>query len=189
MREILDNSYFSQDFSRYFGAPPNIRTLILNVPKYPELIFLLFFRLASLSDRLGIFLRFFARVNYHILVKLFHFQIPLTVNIGPGFYIGHFGRIILHPDTRIGRNVNIGTGVTIGAEVRGPRNGVPIIGDSVWIGTNAVIVGKIEIGDNVLIAPNAFVNRDIPSNSIAFGNPIIIKPNLSATEGYITNKV
>ena len=55
-------------------------------------------------------------------------------------------------------------------------------------GANAVIVGKINIGNNVLIAPNSYVNFDVPDNSIVIGNPgkIIHKDN--ATEGYINKK-
>lgn len=85
--------------------------------------------------------------------------------------------------------MNIGTGVTIGQENRGKRKGCPKIGNQVWIGTNAVIVGNITIGDNVLIAPNSYVNKDIPSNSIAIGNPIVIHENKEATKGYINNIV
>lgn len=43
-------------------------------------------------------------------------------------------------------------------ENRGVRQGTPVIGDCVWIGVNATIVGKIIIGDNVLIAPNSYAN-------------------------------
>ena len=52
---------------------------------------------------------------------------------------------------------------------------MPTIGNEVWIGVNATIVGKVSIGDDVLIAPNTFVNRDIHSHSVVFGNPRIIK--------------
>ena len=84
---------------------------------------------------------------------------------------------------------NIAQGVTIGQANRGERIGVPEIGDEVWIGTNAVIVGHIKIGNNVLIAPNAYVNTDVPSNSIVIGNPAQITPNKKATNGYINNKI
>lgn len=50
-------------------------------------------------------------------------------------------------------NCNIHKGVTIGQENRGKRKGTPVIGDEVWIGINATIVGKISIGSDVLIAP------------------------------------
>ena len=79
--------------------------------------------------------------------------------------------------------------MTIGQENRGGRKGTPIIGNEVWIGVNATIVGAIHIGDDVLIAPNTYVNCDIPDHSIVFGNTCIIKPRQCATEGYINNKV
>ena len=70
---------------------------------------------------------------------------------------------------------------------RGKRKGYPTIGDRVWIGINSAIVGKVTIGDDVLIAPNSFVNIDIPSHSVVFGNPCIIKHRDRATEGYVNN--
>ncbi len=69
------------------------------------------------------------------------------------------------------------------------RQGTPVIGNEVWIGINAAIVGKITIGDDVLIAPNRYVNCDVPSHSIVFGNPCIIKHRENATEGYINRRV
>ena len=116
-------------------------------------------------------------------------QIPARTNIGEGFYIGHTGRLIILPDAVIGRNVNVATGVTIGQENRGERRGTPVIGDGVWIGTNAVVVGNIRIGDDVLIAPLSFVNFDVPSHSIVIGNPAKIISRESATKAYIENRV
>lgn len=71
----------------------------------------------------------------------------------------------------------------------GGRQGAPVIGNEVWIGINAAIVGKITIRDDVLIAPNSYVNCDVPSHSIVFGNPCIIKHRENATEGYIDRRV
>ena len=109
-------------------------------------------------------------------------------NIGPGLYLGHAYCITINSDAIIGANCNIHKGVTIGQENRGKRMGVPTIGSCVWIGVNATIVGNIMIGDDVLIAPNAFVNVDVPSHSVVYGNPCIIKHRDNATEGYINNK-
>lgn len=105
--------------------------------------------------------------------------------IGPGLYIGHPYCVVINPDSVIGSNVNLSKGVTIGQENRGLRKGVPTIGDRVWIGANATVVGKINIGTDVLIAPNSFVNCDVPDHSIVFGNPCIIKHNDHATQGYL----
>ena len=52
-------------------------------------------------------------------------QIPARTSIGEGLYIGHLGHVIIHPDARIGKNVNINIGVTIGMENRGIRKGTP----------------------------------------------------------------
>lgn len=50
---------------------------------------------------------------------------------------------------------------------------------------NSVIVGGVTIGDNVLIAPNAFINFDVPSNSIVIGNPAKIIAKNNPTAKYI----
>lgn len=76
-------------------------------------------------------------------------------------------------------------GVTIGKEKRGVREGCPTIADKVWIGANAVVVGSIQIGSDVLIAPGAYVNFDVPSHSIVLGNPAKIVAKENATEKYI----
>ena len=116
-------------------------------------------------------------------------QIPPEVTAGPGLYIGHLGRIILHPDTVLGKNVNLATGITIGQANRGAGKGTPVIGDVVWIGTNAVIVGGIRIGNDVLIAPGAYVNTDVPDHSVVIGNPAVIHHSEHATKDYINRRV
>lgn len=118
-----------------------------------------------------------------------HIQIPAVTDIGEGLYIGHTGRLIINSKAKIGKNCNLATGVTIGAESRGKRQGAPVIGDEVWIGTNAVVVGNVTIGNDVLIAPLSFVNFDVPAHSIVIGNPGKIIPRENATEGYINKKV
>lgn len=117
------------------------------------------------------------------------FQIYPETEIGEGFYLGHWGSLVINPKVKIGRNCNIAQGVTIGQQNRGKNAGFPVIGNQVWIGTNAVIVGGITVGDNVLIAPNAYVNFNVPGDSVVMGNPAKIYPNEEATEGYINNKV
>lgn len=116
-------------------------------------------------------------------------EISNGANIAPGFYLGHAFNITVNPAAVIGKNVNLHKGVTIGQENRGKRKGAPIIGNSVWIGANATIVGAITIGDDVMIAPNAFVNCDVPGHSIVLGNPCRIVSREDATQGYVNRKV
>ena len=97
--------------------------------------------------------------------------------------------IIINPKTILGKNINIATGTVIGQENRGKRKGTPIIGNEVWIGANAVIVGNIKIGNDVLIAPLSYVNFDVPDHSIVVGNPAKIISKEFATKDYINNKI
>ena len=119
------------------------------------------------------------------LTKRTGIWIPPTITCGKGLTIGHWGRIIVNPKTIIGDDFSISSGAVIGRDVRGRRAGVPKIGNRVCLKVNAVVVGKITIGDDVLIAPNAFVNFDVPSHSVVVGNPGIIHSKMNATEGHI----
>lgn len=58
------------------------------------------------------------------------------------------------------------------------------------MGTNAIVIGNIKIEDNVLIAPGAFINFDVPKNSIVIGNPgKIIHRDSSPTAKYIVYSI
>ena len=129
------------------------------------------------------------KIIYRIIQFLYHVEIPYKVTIGRGLYIGHPYGITINPNAVIGENCNIHKGVTIGRENRGNRKGAPHLGDRVWIGVNSTIVGGVKIGNDVLIAPNSFVNVDVPSHSVVFGNPCVIKSKENATEGYINNMI
>ncbi len=124
-----------------------------------------------------------------ILKRTRGIELSKNVKFGPGAYFGHAYLITINAGVIFGKNINIHKGVTIGQENRGPRKGVPVIGDDVWIGINSTIVGKITIGNDVLIAPNSFVNKDIPSHSVVIGNPCVIYPRKNATQGYINHRI
>ncbi|MDD6043822.1 MAG: serine acetyltransferase [Eubacteriaceae bacterium] len=129
------------------------------------------------------------RLRYRIICEKRGIEIPRTVQFGKGLYIGHPYNITINAQAKLGQNINIHKGLTIGQENRGARRGVPTIGNQVWIGINAVIVGNITIGDDVLIAPNSYVNFDVPSHSIVIGNPAKVIQRENATENYINNTV
>lgn len=97
--------------------------------------------------------------------------LPGPTNIGPGLYIGHFGNIFIDSETRIGANCNLAQGVTIGKGGRGELHGVPVLGDRVHIGANAVILGNITIGNDAAIGPGAVVMNSVPACGVAMGNP------------------
>ncbi|MFC1510444.1 serine O-acetyltransferase [Candidatus Omnitrophota bacterium] len=97
-------------------------------------------------------------------------SLPFSAVIGKGLYVGHFGPIILHSDVVIGENFSVGPGVVIGTRGSG-NTGVPRIGDNVYIGVGAKILGGIDIGDNVKVGANAVVLHDVPEGEVVVGIP------------------
>lgn len=154
--------------------------------KLPGFRYMFFFRLAANRKKYSL-IRIFSEFLLRRYSYKFGFQIPSSTSIGEGFYIGHHGNIIVNGTATIGKNCNISPLVTIGRANRGSRKGVPAIGDKVWMGTGAVIVGNVVIGSNVLIAPNSYVNFDVPSNSIVMGNPGKVIERENPTADYINN--
>ncbi|MBQ8704588.1 MAG: serine acetyltransferase [Bacteroidales bacterium] len=112
-------------------------------------------------------------------------DIHYNTQIGAGFVLHHPFNIAINGNAVLGENCSLYHGCTIGAELRGKRAGCPTLGNSVWVGSNACIVGDIHIGNDVLIAPLTFVNFDIPDHSIVVGNPARIIHRDHATEKYI----
>ena len=173
-------SNFSQlyqaDIARYGGKPE----LYIK-------IFLYLYRKAIVTDFKPV--KLFYKALFRLWANRRGLEISAINQIGGGIYLGHAYNITINSKARIGFNCKIHKGVVIGQANRGKNKGAPTIGNEVWIGINAAIVGGITIGDDVLIAPNSFVNVDVPSHSVVFGNPCIIKHRDWATEGYVNHKM
>lgn len=120
---------------------------------------------------------------YHFRHK-FGIDIPFITDIGPGFYIGHFSCIFVNERCVIGRNCNISQGVTIGTSNRGERAGNPVIGDNVYIGPGAKVIGAIRIGNHAAIGANSVVTHDVPDHAVVVGVPGRIISN-KGSAGYI----
>jgi serine O-acetyltransferase len=97
--------------------------------------------------------------------------------IGGGLYIAHIGGIHINPQAIIGSNCDIAHRVTIGASAMG-RLGSPTLGDKVYIGTGATLVGKIRVGSGAKIAANTLVMTNVPEGATVMGVPgrIIMRP-------------
>jgi serine O-acetyltransferase len=132
----------------------------------------------------GIFGYLYNRILLNHYRFRYGFEIDASTSIGRGFYLGHFGGVVISPHAVLGANVNINQGVTIGAASRGKRLGAPTLEDRVWVGANAVIVGKVTIGREALIAPGAYVNFDVPPKSVVLGNPGKVVSD-AGSEGYV----
>ena len=113
------------------------------------------------------------------------YEISSDAQIGKGLYLSsHFGHVVVGP-IKMGDYCCLNHSVTIGRAYKNGKIGRPTIGNFVWIGTGAVIVGEINIGNDVLIAPNAFVNFDVPDHSLVIGNPGKIIEKENPTKNYI----
>ena len=111
------------------------------------------------------------------------------VVIKEGLFILHLGRTIINHYVTVEKNFTVCSGVLIGQENRGARQGAPTIDDNVYVGQHSVIVGKVTIGYDVLIAPNTFINCNILSYSVVFGNPCVINHKDNTTNNYINNRI
>ena len=179
------NTPFSKDLYRFYGEEGE--SLGKRLLRPIELKYIALYRKANNCKFKP--LRLYYTVKLKLMSYKTHIQIPARTKIGDGLYIGHSGRVIIHPDAQLGKNINLSTGVVIGQENRGQRKGTPVLAGNCWIGANSVIVGNVKIGEDVLIAPLTFVNFDVPDHSVVVGNPAKIIHKENATQDYICNKV
>ena len=105
-----------------------------------------------------------------LIFLLYNSDVPSRVTIGKHTLFGHSGiGVVIHQKAVIGDHCIIGQGITIGGRSKNPE--VPIIGNHVYIGAGARVLGPIKIGNNVVIAPNAVVIKDVEDNCIVGGIP------------------
>jgi serine O-acetyltransferase len=127
-----------------------------------------YYRLARWLHLRGIPLlpRIIEKLNFLV----FHCYIPYQAEIGEGFEVGYWGvGVVIHPRVRMGRNVFVSNGVTIGGRNELPN--VPRIEDNVFIATGAKVLGDVTIGQGSIIGANAVVIRSVPPRCIAVGVP------------------
>lgn len=104
-----------------------------------------------------------------------------NIEIGENFYANHNLTILYANKVKFGDNVFIApncgfytAGHPLDAETRnkGLEYAKPIeIGNNVWIGGNVIVLPGVKIGDNAVIGAGSVVNKDIPANVVAVGNP------------------
>jgi len=88
-------------------------------------------------------------------------------NFGPGFVLIHSQGIVINTTVRGGRNVFLEHQVTIGAE----KQQAPVLGDDIFIGAGAKIIGSISVGNQSKVGANAVVTKDVPEGATVVGIP------------------
>ncbi len=123
--------------------------------------------------------QFFRRIGFGVIGWLF-IELNKMINgcvigagaqIDEGFAIMHPFGVVINSKVKAGKNLVIESGVVIGAARNGLPIEAPIIGNNVFIGSGAKVLGGIKIGNNVKIGANAVVLHDIPDNATAVGIP------------------
>jgi serine O-acetyltransferase len=100
-------------------------------------------------------------------------ELPTGASIGPGLLVVHGSYLVLSSNVRIGSHCTLAHGVTIGhgAGGRGDSRAGPNIGDRVYVGPGAAVVGPIEVGSDALVGIGAVVTRSVPERGVVAGNP------------------
>lgn len=180
---------YTQDIKKYkkYSKSNNTLVLVLLTQGLWALFFYRIFNKVYLSKTpylLKKIILFFYIPIQKCMECLTGISLPYKASIGVGFYIGHFGNIIIHPNSVIGTNCNISQGVTIGVSGRGPKRGVPSIGNNVYMGVNSVIAGKICVANDVVIGACSLVVNDVLTSGTVLGVPAV-KINNNNSENYI----
>jgi len=117
------------------------------------------------------------RMNAKRIYK-FGNDISCFAEIGPGLKIVHLSDIVIGRRSKVGKNLTILNGVSLGEKKISDHN-MPTVGDNVYIGVGAKLLGNITIGDGAIIGALTFCDKSVPVNGIAYGNPMILKTYLN----------
>lgn len=113
-------------------------------------------------------------------------SIPINV-CGPGLSIGHLGTIYVNSKSKIGKNLRIQSGVTVGGAAG--KDALPIIGDNVYIGSGAKVIGSVKVASNVAIGANAVVVKSIEEDGTTWGGVPAKKISNNNSWAYIAEEV
>lgn len=130
----------------------------------------------------------FSKVIQRRLKYKFGIQIHSYGKIDKGLYIIHYSGIFINGNVVIGKNFTISQGVSIGVTNRGLKKGNPIIGDNVYIGPGAIIIGNVTIGNDAAIGANAVVTKDLPPFAVAVGVPARVI-SYNGSKQYVNNRI
>lgn len=169
---------FGKDYEAMFGEAFTFRTGVYRILTQGQLLMQLFGRLGEIRC-LWVF-----RMAYLIISRRRGIQIDFSQKIAGGLVLAHAYCITVNSGSVLGEKCMLFKGCTIGGVRSGKRKGVPRLGNRVVVGLNSTIVGGVSIGDDVMIAPNTFVNFDVPSHSVVIGSPGVIHNKENATSAY-----
>jgi serine acetyltransferase len=99
-------------------------------------------------------------------------ELPASVAAGPRLRIWHGTGLVVHPATTLGADVTLRHCSTIGTVGEGSEeSAAPVIGDRVNVGTAALVLGPVTVGDDAVIGAGAVVVHDVAPRTTVVGNP------------------
>ena len=111
------------------------------------------------------------RITFDYIMGVY---IPAEATVGKGLCVYHGVGLVVHPGSVIGNFCTLRQGVTIGSR-DGTDATVPIIGSHVSIGANALVIGRVTVGDGALVGAGTVVLCDVPAGSVIVGNPGVVR--------------
>lgn len=127
---------------------------------------------------------FFGPLFARLSLFLTGVDIAPGAEIGPGLRISHGTGLVIGGYARIGANALLLHGATVGSPEQARVHEMPVIGDHLFLGAGAKVIGQITLGDHVLVGANAVVTRDVPSHSkvVVAREAIEIRPVVPSPE-------
>ncbi len=174
-------SAFRQDLQRKFSPSPLTFKLVFIAAFDMSLWAIGIFRFGKAAHRLGfsparkllLAVYFFL---YKICEALTGIRISIESEIGPGLMVHNFGGVIIHGT--LGENCTIVQGAQLISRSDGKASGWPTLGNNVYVGSGAKLLGNIRIGNNVRIGANAVVMSDVPDDSL------VMPPECAVIQGF-----
>ncbi len=179
---MLDN--LKADFKRYAGTPSTLKSSAFALTEYGLWATAVYrFGRWVREIRLGLVRKPLMAI-YFILYKMieifFGIRISIMSEIGPGLLIHNFGGIVIRG--RMGRNCVLVQGAQLLSKGNFRAAGWPTLGDNVYVGAGAKVLGAVTVGDNVRIGANAVVTTNIAPYSV------VLPPESLILEGYYLRK-
>ena len=163
-------STLRRDIQVIYQRDPAARSTLEILLCYPGLHAIWFYRIAHWLWTHKLYL--LGRLTSHVARFLTGIEIHPGAKIGKGFFIDHGIGVVIGETAEIGNNCVLFHNITLGGTGKHKGKRHPTIGNNVTIGTGAILLGPIKVGNNVKIGANTFiVMRDIPDNTTVTGTP------------------
>jgi serine O-acetyltransferase len=169
MKFMSKISLLKEDIQTVFKKDPAARSWLEVVLCYPGLHAIWSHRFAHYLWKHKFY--FIARLLSHITRFFTGIEIHPGAKIGRRFFIDHGMGIVIGETTEIGDDVLLYKGVVLGGTSLKKEKRHPTLGNNIIVGSNAIVMGAITIGNNARIGAASVVTHSVPENATAVGIP------------------